>query len=364
MTSTPPPPSGFQAKPFTDWDPLAGPVPRAKDESLYHVHNYIAMLDHVGKAVERVDGNPPVYEPHRATYLKLALVTAYARTFLPIARRNAPKVRYLDILSASGLSRPNGEKHPVPGSAIFVPLCWKDFKVVGEPASAEFDECWAFDKADDNLAALGRRIGGLRGPQGYNVPKTNFVRGDVNATVPNVARNLAASDSKEFGTGKKAPLYLAFIDNEGLDVHMDTVQAIQQNIRADLMFHVNCRGIFRLVRQQEVLANEGEALTKFFGNDKWKGIKTEEDVGNLYHKSVESVTGQGLLVHPPVHIRGRQYNFTMVFCARKTGGVEDGPGWLARIQKFIEACNRLDVDDVDYILNRVVKGQSGLAKFF
>lgn len=363
MTSTPPPPSGFVAKPFTEWDPFAGPVPRSKDESLYNVNNYIALLDHVGKAVERVDGNPPVYEPHRATYLKLALTTAYARTFLPIARKYAPAVRYLDILSASGLSRPNGEKHPVPGSAIFVPLCHQDFTAVGQSPAFAFDACWAFDGSPDNLAALARRIGGLRGAQGYNVPTTYLVPGDVNATVPIKVKELAQADAKQYGTGKNAPLYLAFIDNEGLDVHMSTIQAIQRNIRADLVVHVNSRGIYRLVKQHHAIDNEGEALTKFFGNDKWKAIKTEEDVGQIYRDSVEAVTGQDLLVSQPVHIRGRNYIFTLVFCARKTGGVEGGPGWIARIEKLMAACNRLDVEDIDYILERVVKGQSGLERF-
>jgi three-Cys-motif partner protein len=337
------------------------------------VYGYVNIINHLGRMIEACHPTPANYEsfqPHVVTYLKLLLVCSYARQcFLPIGLAATPQVVYLDVLSASGLSvTKEAPKDPIAGSCFLTPLAWQDFAALGTAPTRAFATVHTFDYEPANLNLLRARRDALVSIAGMKLPIFHYHSGDANKSVP----ALVAGEAQRNATVKdvsKRPLYLAFVDNQALDVTMATIEALQGNkdFRADLIVHLPTSSIWRAV--QSANANdkaEQHKLNAFFGSEVWRDIKTPDDIPAVYHKVVWDVTvatGDNFQELPPVRIKGGKTEFALCFYVRQTKNLKDPRGWLDIIGKQATACNDIDESKIQGILARSLKGQKSLFGF-
>ena len=145
---------------------------------------------------------------------------------------------------------------------------------------------------------------------------------------------------------------MAFIDNIGLDVHMDTIHKLQSSIRADLVIHLPVRGIWRSIQQSKKTDIEARKLTKFFGSvEGWKDIQDTAEIPAAYQACVQTGTAEDFQKFDPVYIRSKNQEFALCIYARRTGGMSDGQaGWVASIGSLAEACNKFTPDILESVL--------------
>lgn len=343
------------------------------DKPMNNVCNYVKLLNHVGKIVEGLGIANPVppegadeeFTPHEATYLKLLLTSSYARTFLRVGSKYTNKLYYLDVLSASGLTYPGGDKQqPVPGSCFFVPLCHQDFSKPTTAPAFEFSKMWAFEADPACLQTLAARHKLMQTAAGFKLPPLQPVPGDVNQSILPVLDSLAKEREEDFRRGMKPPLILAFIDNLGLNVNMDTIHAIQTKVRADLVVHLPIRAIWRSIEQARKQGVEGKKLTAFFGTEAaWQGIKSQDDIPAAYQKCVQAKTTEPFQEFEPVIIKSKNQEFALCIYARRTKGMDDGHGgWIENIKKLAAACNEFTPDHLNKSL-KVASGKQATLKF-
>jgi three-Cys-motif partner protein len=356
----------FDIHPFTAW-PNKPPPSDSDALSEWHVNNYIRLIDYLGKIVHRIDQQSestlPTYTPHRATYLKLLMTTSYARTFLKVGSAYTSDLRYLDVLSASGLSIPKKRNHPVPGSCFLVPLAHQKFDKPNSTPTFQFNRMWALDESENNLNALRWRHKQLFDWAGFTLPPVITIPGEINEAVPELLGPLAAEREKIRRGRGKPPLYLAFVDNQALDVNMDTIAKIQSTVRADLIIHIPTSSIIRQIRAHEVTQHEYRKMKRFFGNENWTGCSTEDEIAQVYRDEVQRRTHSEFQVIDPVHIRGENHTFSLIVCARTTANSGD-KGWVARNEKLAAACSRFDLGKLDEVLDHVLGGQKKITQFF
>lgn len=337
------------------------------------VYGYVTMINHVGRVIEACHPTPPGhtnFQPHLVTYLKLLLVCSYARQcFLPIGANATSRLVYLDILSASGLSvAKEAPTDPIAGSCFITPMAKQDISDFTKPANPAFSEVHTFDYEATNLKLLQARRDALCANTGLTLPSFLYHPGDANASVPALVAAEAQKNLK-IQSFKARPLYLMFVDNQALDIHMSTIKALQgtDGFRGDLIVHLPTRSIWRAIQGARASpSNSTQALDDFFGSPIWKTIKDEDDIPSVYHQVVQKVThsaGDGFQEAEPVRINGAKTKFALCFYIRKTSGLANPKGWLDIIKKQADACNKLDEDRVKAIVSRSTKKQKGLFGF-
>jgi three-Cys-motif partner protein len=355
---------------FPAWEKLKLDVTLGK--SMYNVYNYIHLLNHVGRLIEKcgdgksdLDAVDDEFRPHDVTYLKLILVITYARQFLKMGSRHTGILYYLDILSASGLSVVGKKRDPVPGSCFMVPLAHQDFARRDQDPGFMFREVWAFDLSNEALRLIGDRHQCLTTRAGLRLPPINQVPGDANETIQDVVDVIAKRTDELRAARKKRPLTLAFIDNLALNINMQTVAYIQKHIRADLVVHIPTSAIWRCINQYRKGGMGGKALDEFFGSRVWEEADAIEDIPLLYHEAVMAVTGDEFQSFRPVRIKGQNFEFSIGIYVRKTSKIQNRglAGWLTSIEKLAEACNNVDYVCMRAILDQVLGGQTGLGAF-
>jgi three-Cys-motif partner protein len=331
------------------------------------VRGYLRVLHYLGQLIEYhgpkgVSEEAQEFRPHNVTYLKLMLVMAYARnSFLEVGSTLQTKLRFLDILSAAGLSYAQENARPVPSSAFTVPLAHQEFRDLATQAPKRFDEVWTFDENKDALTTLEARRQALVTKAGLHLPRFEYVPGEANKNVQQIVEEF---HQQERGIPlRKRPLTLAFIDNIGFDIHMDTIEAIQAKIRADLVIHLPIHAVFREVQRYRREGRGNTPLDRFFGGREWLEIKTMEDVAPVYHQCVQARTHREFQRFDPVWIQGGKSSFAMCIYTRKRRDDDSAEQWVGRVTKLATACGKLDYKSIDEVFEHGALGRKNLFDF-
>lgn len=339
-------------------------------ESENHVVRWCCILDHLARTIGRADeeyldaGSDNGFEAHLPTYKKLLLASSYVLNTLSIARNHAGPVYYLDVLSASGLSSVSGTDFNVPGSCFSLPLACQDWDNPGQPPEYTFDKVWTFDKSAENLSAILDRRKGLTDGMGLHLPPFGTRAGNANEELSVVLDAIREETVQRRNQYEDLPLTYAFIDNEGMDIVMETVREIQQKIRADLIIHVPVRGVIRTIRQHEEMENSAERLTEFFGDESWREIEEPAQVPAVYRDKVEEVTEHAFQEIEPVRITSEKNEFALLFCARKTSGIGEGQeGWVGKIKPLARGCNEIERGRLKDAIQQGIGTQQSLSDF-
>jgi three-Cys-motif partner protein len=182
----------------------------------------------------------------------------------------------------------------------------KPEEVEGSPLIAlnyEFDK-YIFVEADqEDFEALKQRCS--KSPK---FSKIQFVCGDCNHVIDQI---------------KPLELSLAFIDPTGIDIHFDTIRALADSRRVDLLmniqFEMDIKRNFHLYQQKK----DGSKLDLFLGGEvDWSGIKNPVDVIKLYKTRIRQLGYRTVEYYISVKNTKKVPMYFLFFASKNPKGLE------------------------------------------
>jgi three-Cys-motif partner protein len=180
--------------------------------------------------------------------------------------------RYIDMFATSMHKKPWRERHYIdlfagPGKCR-VPET--DAVYLGSPLLAlttrySFTGYVFVDLSAERITALQQRcsVSPLHNRVRYSV-------GDSNAIAKDIVEHILAIDGK-YIPGQWSSINLAFLDPDGLQLHWDTVAALAQVSRMDLIIHYPQMALTRNMLKEYKVSKQTK-IDLFFGGREWRGI--------------------------------------------------------------------------------------------
>ena len=246
--------------------------------------------------------SPGVYYPtQRWCPLKLISLMLYSNVYTKImsnCRCLFPNgILYVDLLADSGINKlRNGDF--MLGSPLIASLSC-------EP---QFDKLLLIDINQKYAEALEKRLEASE----TGIPFKIF-EGNVNTEINDLVAEIPEKSH-----------YLAFIDNQGLDVNWETMESLLKH-PGDLIINFPTRGICRVFGQIKNGITSEETLNVFFGDNGWREAKSENDLVRYYMKKISEFNRKKIQNIEVKSTTGGQFRYDMLFAAKKT---RDGSPWF------------------------------------
>lgn len=256
---------------------------------------------------------------------KLAYVGAYAReVFQTVGGKHFDKLFYVDLLAGDGLTEvkdSRGEKHTIAGSAL------------GIPALGSFDKVFVNDHDNDKVSSLKDRVDELGHHR--DLPGYEFYNEDANEIVDRIVSSIweSAGDDETF-------LVMTFVDNQGYDVHMDTVSKLS-DLYNDIFILFPTSNLRQFLDHNKKEPDRLEKWNRFFGGQEWASAKDATEAREIYTQNVLDCGRHERVSGPQPEIRGKKsHHYNLISSFRKT---QSG-------SSFLTAANHLAnrVDDVSW----------------
>ena len=253
------------------------------------------------------------YDPGPWCVTKLIALAYFIDIYTKIISKTPyfKKMRYIDLLSGSGLCKIRETGDIVAGSALIAAtLCFR-----------QFDEYILVELKERSSKALEKRMKIL-------TPNVKVINEDCNKVISQIVLNLGKYDH-----------YLAFVDCEGLEVNWSTIKTLLTK-QGDIIINFQSRMISRVVgRAKRSIADE-KKLNLFYGDDRWKYSRGFDDLLDLYIKKIKEETNRKRVLSLPV--KGpRAYRYDLILATRETRG---GNPWLKPMEDLSETLNGFSSD--------------------
>ena len=212
------------------------------------------------------------YTPREWAVIKLVGLQYYLPIYTRIIRKNFPgQMRYIDLLAGPGLCKIRRTGDIIAGS----PLIAVNSKI-------KFDEYIFVEKDAEGHDALINRL---------NLSGVNYkpFRKDCNQCIDELLVDFKEGDH-----------YLAFIDNEGMNVSWKTVLKLLEK-SGDLIINFQSNGINRVRGKAVNNLADAKALTNFYGDEKWKACTSASSLLDTYIAKIRDSSDRKEVVHLPVH---------------------------------------------------------------
>lgn len=131
---------------------------------------------------------------------------------------------------------------------------------LGSPLIAlplEFDRLFFVEKDRENFESLRKHIE-ERDPVSLKKGRVELYNADFNTVLDKILDKIP----------NQAPT-MFFLDPEGLELHWTTVEKIAERKKVDLFILISASGVLRNALKR----GSWETLTRFFGDESWKGIR-------------------------------------------------------------------------------------------
>ena len=128
-----------------------------------------------------------------------------------------------------------------------------------------FTDYFFVDLETSNIAALRQRCSAS--PHFNSI---RFIVGDSNTVIRKIVDHIKAVDNQHLA-GKWSSLNLAFLDPAGIDLHWETVAALAEPYRMDLILHYPQGGLNRAMGKA-YQAKRPTKIDRFFGGTEWRDI--------------------------------------------------------------------------------------------
>ncbi len=238
---------------------------------------------------------------------------------------------YIDLLSGPGTSIVKERRDVVIGSP-FVPHFF---------AKREYTKYIFIEKKNIYYEALSKRAKVILND------KAVVYHGDSNKISPIVAQ-MAFKNKIHF---------LAFIDNEGLDIKWSTIASLLKT-RCDILINFPTSEIKRVkgaaLKDDKVGRRNAEALTKFYGGEEWKSARNTDDLLKIYmykiRKHYREIWGKEPYVSS-IRVGAKQFYYDMVLITKMGPYVK---AWEYLHDKFKEMQKNTDlvVYSLDFLTGR------------
>jgi three-Cys-motif partner protein len=300
---------------------------------------------------------PAIYYPaNHWTPLKLACLYSYLHTcFIPIQGKRKIKeklnIYFVDLLSNSGINKIDRCKNcefEKDSKECLRKKCrvrqfYKD-SFIGSPivasiAEIPFDKMYFVDKAPSKCVALKKRLGWLKSKPEYEDIKPQVMQGDCNVVVNDIFKDIGPKNLKFYSI-------LAFIDNEGLDVHWGTIAKLS-NKYSDLIINFPTAQIKREFEAAKT-GRSHEKLDLFFGEKNILDKCTKETLLNYYVKKLKEMGRPVWTID--IRAGDLSFHYHLIIAVKK--GRPSFSKFIDGIKKF-ESYDSKDIEkDIDILFGR------------
>jgi len=204
----------------------------------------------------------PHYEGHSWSVVKLLILGGWSYVYTTIIPHYFREYWYVDLLAGPGTTRVNETGDVVLGSPFVAHFF----------ARRHFTRYVFVELNEEFCAALRARSAKVLGE------RVEVLNRDCNELAPRLAEQ----------SKKKRAHLLVFVDNEGLDAQWRAIESLL-GTGCDLLINFPASSIKRpLGAARKGDEGDAEALTAFFGDDKWRKASNGNELLELYKKRLAS----------------------------------------------------------------------------
>lgn len=319
-----------------------------RKDDIKRLQEKLKILINIGKECGEI--KPQVhYEAHTWTAIKLISLLCYVDVYSRIMFKrkqilNLSEIIYIDPLAGSGTNKIRETGDIIAGSPL----------ISGVFSSFKFDKYFFAEENYDKRIALQARLENLL--KGEKVGKRIIIEDDCNKLLKRVANYLSGLDNKAH--------YLLFIDSEDIETNWKDLSEVL-HYPGDLIF------VFQTCEVMEQISRwkNYDAVTRFFGNEKWKESRNERELVDLYKaqiRNIETTWRKRREVIDDLTVRSSEkasspYHYNVIFAALKTKG--ENP-WFKKLLPYLkEKIARYSGDSVKHALD-VLAGRSTQIDWF
>jgi len=271
------------------------------------------------------------YEINYWSLLKLIFVASYIYEVYGkiITRFFGENLFYIDLMCNSGINKlkikeTSKECDFVLGSPL-----------IGAASNLPFRKMYFIDNKKENIDALKMRLEKLKEEPLFSKINALPICEDSNSAVDKIISEI---------TGYENYHCLAFVDNQGMDVHWKTIEKLL-NIRCDLIINYPTSEIKRARGQARVFKHQD--LIDFFGDDVVKLGVDEDRLLDFYKTKLCSSDR----VCEDIKIKGtKSFYYNLIVCCRRT---RSGNPFLKRVQYEKSQIEKLTPELVKNALDQV-----------
>lgn len=243
--------------------------------------------------VSRIE--PKIYYPaHSLTPLKLIDLMYYLDVYTKIISNASwcKEMVFIDMLADSGINKIKETGDLIAGSPL----------IAAKFAHRPFDKFLLVDWNRDHAKALELRLNSI------NI-QPNVFSGDCNEVISEVIKEIPTSSSH----------YLAFIDNEGLDVNWETMRKLLK-FPGDIIFNFPTKLIDRCFGKYKgkIHKKDENKFNEFFGNDEWKNANNAYELLNIYMNKIRDNNRELVESIDIKSTKGGQFNYHLIFATKRT----------------------------------------------
>jgi len=278
-----------------------------------------------------------VFNPWAA--LKLFVLSATVNMYTKILHKSSFKnVYYIDAMAGSGVSKIKNRPEYLAGSPI----------IAATMAKHPFKKMCFIEKDKKKAKALEQRLSLLCENPEIDLGKNDFeiLQGDSNKIIPELMEQI-----KKETNGFSSFNYLAFIDNEGLNIDWSTIDSLSQ-AWGDLLINFqssNCQRVLGQV-QKELVNNPTHGaintLIDHIGSECCINAKNIDELKKIY---LENLKRAGRPIQEYITVQGRrkeEYHYDLIYCTRETPSGSPYIKTIKHMKKKIESWTGDDIENV------------------
>ncbi|ESP86847.1 hypothetical protein K933_17227 [Candidatus Halobonum tyrrellensis G22] len=243
---------------------------------------------------------------------------------------------YIDALAGSGVSVYGDADESFLGSPL----------LAAKNAAEPFTKMYFIEQDKENAAALEKRLDvafngsdlQITPPEcGYEV----YV-GDANKKLQQVTRNMWRVAKRD---GKANFNHLTFIDNQGLNLNWGGLEDLEDSTTGDYLINFPTSNVLRASGHK----GSENAMVDYYGGDRWRSANGKEELLEAYTTRLSGL-GKTEQVVTNIDSGTKNYQYDMIYATRKTRGGSDYINAIEYINRFVEAVDGADVEDMLQIL--------------
>lgn len=272
-------------------------------------------------------------EFHPWSALKLIVLSAVVDIYSKIIPHNFDNMFYVDLLAGSGSvtvnsEAPEREKERLVGSPV----------LAAAMAHEPFEHMYLVEEDEDRANALRDRLRYVAENLDYNLDRDKFtvIQDDANDYVDDLVDEL-----QDIAYESKSAHSLVFVDNEGATISWESIKRLTA-VYTDFLINFPGNDAQRMVG-----AEKESALTRFYGDKRWKVAGTNPNYLRLIYQG--NLAAVGKPAQHAVRVQGsKSYYYDLIYAAYETKGSNP---YITALERFGDRVDRLRGEDIDKVLS-------------
>lgn len=268
--------------------------------------------------------------------LKLIVHVATVNMYTTVISDHFNDWFYIDALAGSGVSVYGDADESFLGSPL----------LAAKNAAEPFTKMYFIEKNPENAAALEKRLDAAFNGSDLQVtsPECGYevYVGDANKKLQQVTRDMWSVAKRD---GKANFNHLTFIDNQGLNLNWDGLEGLEDRATGDYLINFPTSNILRASGHK----GSENAMTDYYGGDMWRPANGKDELLEAYTTRLSSLEKTEQVV-TNIDSGTKNYQYDMIYATRKTRGGSDYINAIEYINRFVEAVDGADIEDMLQIL--------------